>query len=144
MKAAPFLVNLTVPPVHQESSEEAFLPQAKITCLADIMKRFSAAFKVITPPSDIPCVSAALLPEGPKLLSHQVAVTGSRGAGISILPQSKEEFAACLNQPYVCWLGVVTRRTPDKSLGAQPASLYQMGQCQSSLFSQGDSRRCSP
>lgn len=35
------------------------------------------------------------------------------------------------------------RNTPDKNLVAPPASLYQMGQCQSSLFSQGDSKSCS-
>lgn len=117
-----------------------FLPQAKIICLEDIIKRFSPAFRVTVPPGDVPCVSVTLVPEGPKHLSHQVAVFS---AAIGSLLQ-REGFAACLNQPYVCWLGVVTRRTPDKSRDAQPASLDQMGQCQSSLFSQGDSRSCSP
>lgn len=67
----------------------------------------------------------------------------SAATGISIRLQ-REEFAACLSQPYVCWLGVVRRRTPDKSWITQPAPLYQMGQCQSSLFSRGDGRSYSP
>lgn len=69
--ATPFLAMLTVPPAHEESSEE-LLPQAKITCLADIMKRSSASFKVIIP-SDVPCACVTLFPEGPKLLCDQVA-----------------------------------------------------------------------
>lgn len=125
-----------------------FLPQAKITCLEDITERFSASFEVIIPAKwrTVSLLHSSRKDQGSWVIRWQSfsAAIGSQGAGVFIHLQSKEEFATCLNQPYVCWLGVVTRRTPDKSRGAQPASLYQMGQCQSSLFLQGDSRSCSP